>query len=51
MENSSIIISIVLMIFNVIALKIGHTFDKFKITVVCLVILDVLMITNMSKLI
>ncbi len=51
MENPVITISIALMIINIVALAVGHNFDKFKITAICLGIFDVLTISAMSKLI
>ena len=51
MENSEITISITLAVINVVGLAVGYNFDKFKITAICLVILDVLTIMAMTKLI
>jgi hypothetical protein len=51
MEDPTITISIALAVINVAGLAVGHHFDKFKITAICLSIFDILTIMAMSKLI
>lgn len=51
MENPVITISIALAFINIVGLAVGHYFNKFKVTAICLSLFDLATIITMSKLI
>ncbi len=51
MENLEIIVSFAIAVINVVALAVGHYFDRFKITAICLALFDVLGIMAINNLI